>query len=116
MKSKLQLAAQFRGMLFCSWLALVIVSGLTLPTGEVQLSPVSSVLILCSGMLTVLLGVSVAIYLVGLWRNFAAATDRFDFAFSLAMETVAGVPVLLICLVVPAVAALELLTHLVSLL
>src|SRR4051812_24615346 len=116
MKSKLQLVAQFRGMLFCSWLALVIASGFTLPKGDIQLSPLSSVLILCSGMFTVLLGVSLAIYLVGLWKNFAAATDRLDFAVSLAMETVAGVPVLLICLVVPAVGALELLTHLVSLL
>lgn len=115
MKSKLQLVAQFRGLLFCSWLALVIASGLTLPAANSQLSPVSSVLILCSGMLTLLLGVSLAIYLVELWKSFAAVDDRFDFAVSLAMETVAGVPVLLLCLAVPAAGAIQLFTQLISL-
>jgi hypothetical protein len=115
MKSKLQLVVRFRGILFCSWLALVMACGVASPTGDLSLSPFTSLLILCAGMATVLLGISVAIYLVSLWKTFASVSDRFDYIVSLGMDTIAGVPVLLVCLILPAVGAFDLLAQLISL-
>ena len=115
MTSKFQSVLKRRGVLFCAWLALVTACGTTLPPGDVPLSPLGSTLVFFSGLATVLLGISLAMYLVDSWRHFTAVTERYEYAVCLAMDTLIGIPVLLVCLILPAVGAFTLVTHLVNL-
>ncbi len=115
MMSKSQFVAQARPVVFLVWLALVVASALTLPVGSAPASTLNSVLLVCSGLATVCLGLSLGGYLVALWNRTTTAFDRADQILSAAIETVGAVPILLMCLVVPTVGAVKMIAHLVSL-
>ena len=115
MTTILQSVIKRRFVLFCVWLALLAASGAALPSADTPLPPLAFALILLSGFATVLLGISLAVHFYDRWQRLVAVPDRLDYAISLAMETLIGVPIALICVTLPAAAACTLMLHLASL-
>jgi len=114
MTNTFQLVFKRRSVLFCVWLALFVTCGAILPPDDTRLSFLASTLLFFSGIATVMLGISLAVYFIDSWRRLQAAADRYDDRVCLAMDTLIGVPISLLCMILPAAAAITVMTRFVA--